>query len=281
MKRISKGNITTGIAVTSLFIAVGGPAQAAHLITGSDIKNNSITTSDVRNSSLTGTDVKNSSITTSDIKDGSLRSKDFRAGQLPKGATGAAGATGATGAKGDTGPVGPEGPSRWLLVNRAGTIEAQSGGFRIANAYPAGSAGEGNVYIESGDANLSNNGIVATIALENQYNLKGAGGLPVNNDLTMPGSDGFRTNGRNSGSDANPEFSGEITATRCMITGVVGCAPTDLVANGGDGVTTNRANYFVVSPRNSDGSLTVNDTVAGDKTNTHKRFYVIISGPKD
>ena len=62
-----------------------------------------------------------------------------------------------------------------MLVNRAGTIEAQSGGFRIANAYPAGSPGEGNVYIDSGDANLSNNGIVASLALENQYSLRARG----------------------------------------------------------------------------------------------------------
>ena len=99
-----------------------------------------------------------------------------------------------------------------MLVNRAGAIEAQSGGFRIANAYPAGSAGEGNVYIDSGDANLSNNAIVASIALENQYSLKGAGGPAVDNDV-----DGARVNGRNTAADSNPEFSGEISATRCAI----------------------------------------------------------------
>ena len=82
-----------------------------------------------------------------------------------------------------------------MLVNRAGAIEAQSGGFRIANAYPAGSAGEGNVYLDSGDANLANNGIVATIVLENQYSLKGA--APVGGTLT---------NGRNPEPDNNPEF---------------------------------------------------------------------------
>jgi hypothetical protein len=51
-------------------------------------------------------------------------------------------------------------------------IEAQSGDLRIANAYPAGS--EGDVYIDSGDANLANHGIVASIALENQYSLNPA-----------------------------------------------------------------------------------------------------------
>lgn len=281
MKRISKGNVTTGIAVTSLFIALGGPAQAAQLITGSDIKDNTVTSADVRNGSLTGVDVKSSSLTggdikggtilSSDVKDGSLLGRDFAPGQLPKGDTGA------TGAKGDTGPAGPagpEGPARWVLVNRAGAIEAQSGGFRIANAYPAGSPGEGNVYISSGDADLSNNGIVATIALENKYSLKGDGAAP---GMASPGL----INGRNTVPDGNPEFSGEITATMCALTGIVACAPVDAAANGGDGLSADRKGYFVVSPRNSDGSFTRNDSAPGAGDNTHKRFYVILSGPRD
>lgn len=276
MKRISKSTVSTGIAVTSLFIALGGPAEAAHLITGSNIKNNSVTTSDIRNNSLTTSDIRTGTLRSSDVKDGSLLGKDFAAGQLPKGATGATGATGAKGDKGDKGDQGPEGPSRWVLVNRAGTIEAQSGGFRIANAYPVGSAGEGNVYIDSGDADLSNNGIVATIALENQYSLKGDGLAPDNN------TDGSRINGRNTGADLNPEFSGEIAATKCAITNVVACAPLDTVANGGTGLTTNTNRYFVVSPRNSDGTVTINDDpMLGGDNSTHKRFYVILSGPKD
>ncbi|UTI64216.1 hypothetical protein NBH00_23115 [Paraconexibacter antarcticus] len=273
MKRISRSTASTGIAVTSLFIALGGPAEAAHLITGANIKNNSVTTSDIRNNSLTTSDIRTGTLRSSDVKDGSLLGRDFAAGQLPKGATGA---TGATGAKGDKGDIGPEGPSRWVLVNRAGAIEAQSGGFRIANAYPAGSAGEGNVYIDSGDTDLSDNAVVATIAPENQYSLKGDG-LASDN-----ATDGTRVNGRNTGADLNPEFSGEITATRCAIPNVVACAPVDTVANGGTGLSTNTGRYFVVSPRNSDGTVTVNDDpMAGGDTSTHKRFYVIFSGPKD
>ena len=45
-------------------------------------------------------------------------------------------------------------------------------------------------------------------------------------------------------------------------------------------MSTNRDRYFVVSPRTSDGGLTVNSALnAGD--NTHERFYVILSGPRD
>ena len=36
-----------------------------------------------------------------------------------------------------------------------------------------------------------------------------------------------------------------------------------------------------MSPRLSDGRVTVNDSAAGAGDNTHKRFYVILSGPRD
>lgn len=151
-----------GIAITSLFIALGGPAQAASLLTGKNI----------RNSSLTGVDVKNNSLTSADVK--GLRKGDFAQGQLPsgdRGPAGPAGANGAPGAKGAKGDVGPSGPSRWVLVDATGKIEQQSGGFRIANAYPSSGAGNanganGNVYIESGDADLTNNGIVACAPMD-------------------------------------------------------------------------------------------------------------------
>jgi len=87
--------------------------------------------------------------------------------------------------------------------------------------------------------------------------------------------------GRNTTPDSNPEFSGEITATKCAIMSVVACAPIDTLANGGTGVSTNTNRYLVVSPRNSDGGFTKNDSAPGANDNTHKRFYVILSGPKD
>lgn len=273
MKRINMSGVATGIAATSLFIALGGPAEAASLITGSNIQNGTVTGADIKNSSLTGSDVKNNGLTGLDIKnlrggditDGSLRSADFAKGQLPAGPQGPAGAPGP---KGDTGP---EGPSRWLLVNRAGQIEAQSGGFRIANAYPAlPSPGNGNVYIESGDKDLSNNGIVATIALENQYSLKEAGATGATGNA-----------GANPEADNNPEFSGEIGATKCAITGVVACAPLDTGAGVTPAPPTNANNYLVVSPRLSDGRRTSGDSAAGAGDNTRKRFYVVLSGPRD
>lgn len=57
------------------------------VVTGRDIRNNSLTTKDVRNNSLTTRDVRNRS----------LLSRDFKPGQLPAGAPGPKGDPGAPG----------------------------------------------------------------------------------------------------------------------------------------------------------------------------------------
>ncbi|MBA2512758.1 MAG: hypothetical protein H0V26_00285 [Solirubrobacterales bacterium] len=132
--------------------------------------------------------------------------------------------------------------TRWVLVNAAGEIEAQSGGFSIVVAYPAGTPAAPNVYIQSGD-DLTDNGITATIAPQNQTNQ--GGNTQTGND-TAP--------------DQNLEFSGEISATRCQIPGVVECGPAGA----------KNLSSFVVSPRLSDGQPTDADT--------RKRFYVQITG---
>ncbi len=137
--------------------------------------------------------------------------------------------------------------TRWLLVNAAGEIERQSGGFRIVAAYPANpNAANGNVYIDAGE-DLTDNGITATIALQNTDNQRGG---------TMNG-----TNGEDGNPDAgdNLEFSGEISATQCQLPGIVACAPEGA----------RNPNSFVVSPRLSNGERTTNDT--------RKRFYVMIT----
>lgn len=264
------------VSATALFVALSGTSYAVtqidrNSVGSAQIKSSAVGSSEIRSNAVRSSEIRSSAVGSSEVRNRSLRAGDFAAGQLP------AGPRGANGAKGDKGDQG-DANTRWVLVNRAGTIEAASDTrFRIANAYPAGSAGEGNVYIDSGDANLSNNGIVTSIALENAYSLKGA---PVTPAPVPPL--GTLTNGRNPEADNNPEFSGEITATKCAITGVVTCAPPDTVANGGPGtaMSTNTNRHFVVSPRNSDGTVTVNDdsTIDGDQS-THKRFYVIITGP--
>lgn len=205
------------VASAALFVALGGTsyAVATGSIDGREVKNGSLTGSDVKFRGLEGSDIKDGALAARDVKAGSLTADRFAAGQMTK-------------------------PSRWLLVNRGGQIEAQSGGFSVAASY---SETNGNVYINAGE-DLSKKGISATIALENGYDMDG---------------DGVQ-NGRAPGADNNPEFSGEISASRCAIPGIVTCGPTG----------TNTPNHLVVSPRDSDGSL----PDPGDG----KKFYVVITG---
>jgi hypothetical protein len=91
------------VASVALLLSLTGGAVAGALITGKQIKDNSVATADVTNNSLGSVDVKNESITTGDIKNGTLRTVDFASGQLPEGAPGPAGAPGAQGAPGISG----------------------------------------------------------------------------------------------------------------------------------------------------------------------------------
>jgi len=103
--RISYANV---VATLALFVALGGSSYAAILVTGKNVKDNSLTTRDVKNRSL--------------LK------KDFKAGQLPIGRRGATGAPGAQGAKGDPGTNGTNGTNGapatalWAVVGLDGTL---------------------------------------------------------------------------------------------------------------------------------------------------------------
>ncbi|CAB4703748.1 MAG: hypothetical protein F2667_05670 [Actinobacteria bacterium] len=226
------------VSVLALVVASTGTSYAAGLIGGEDIRNGSITSEDVKNRSLL--------------------SNDFKRGELP---AGEAGPVGPVGPAGETGPVGPAGAGRWVLIAADGTIEAQSGGFTLVAAYPTlpntavapadnSLRAAGNVYLNANE-DLSDNGVFATIALQNT--------VDQNADTI--------TNGRATAADANPEFSGEISVSRCNVGAPTTPAsgPTNCAPSGAQNATS-----FVVSPRNSDGTVTT--------TTTHKRFYVIITG---
>ncbi len=230
------------VAVGALVVSLGGTSYAAVQLGSSDIRDNSIQSRDIKDGTIQSRDIRDDTIRSKDIKDGTIRKKDLAPGAR------------AAGPQGPAGPVGPAGAGRWLLVNAAGEIEAQSGGFTVAAAYPtlANTAtppadnslrAAGNVYIDAGE-DLSDNGIFTVVALQNQLDQNGDGIL----------------NGRAPLPDANPEFAGEISTSACGLAGFVACAPTG----------TNNTNHFVVSPRNSDGTVTTPDT--------RKRFYVIITG---
>jgi len=82
------------LAGLALFFAIGGPSFA------SDAVGNATRL-------ITGKQIKNNSLTTRDIKNRSLLKVDFKAGQLPAGSQGPKGDKGDQGAQGDTGPAGP------------------------------------------------------------------------------------------------------------------------------------------------------------------------------
>jgi hypothetical protein len=84
-----RANAAIVIATVSLMSSLAGGAVAARLITGKQIRNDSVTGAD--------------------IKDRSLLAKDFRSGQLPAGKPGPAGPTGAAGRDGMNGRDGNNG----------------------------------------------------------------------------------------------------------------------------------------------------------------------------
>ena len=216
------------VSIMALVVASTGTSYAAGLIGSDDVRNNSLTTMDIKDKTLKGRDIKNNVIGSNKIRNGSLKERDFKAGVLKSG---------------PAGPAGPAGVGRWALVDATGAIIAQSGGFTVTAGYPAApAAANGNVYINAGE-NLANNGVIATIALQNTADLNADGVV----------------NGRQIGSDSNPEFSGEISVAVCT-PGVVNCAPAG----------TGNPNHLVVSPRNSDGSFT--------SDGARKRFYVVVTG---
>jgi hypothetical protein len=82
------------LASIALFFAIGGPSFAADGFASA-------------RKLITGKQVKNNSLTTKDVKNGSLVKADFRAGQLPSGAQGPQGPAGEQGPKGDPGAPNP------------------------------------------------------------------------------------------------------------------------------------------------------------------------------
>ncbi|MCY7396640.1 MAG: hypothetical protein LH468_10905 [Nocardioides sp.] len=187
----------------------------------------------IQNKSISASKIVKNTLGSNRIKDGKVKAKDLAPGVVKN--------------------------ARWLLVNPDGTIKAQSGGFTLVANYPTlpetapGVGNElranGNVYINAGD-DLSDNGITASVVLQNTVDQDGGAAI-----------------GRTDGPDANAEFSGEIAVSRCNVgapttpaSGPTNCAPA----------AAQNATSFVVSPRNSDGTVT-------DAAH-RKAFYVIVTG---
>lgn len=117
-------------------------------------------------------------------------------------------------------------------------IEDQSGGFTVIDAYDTNA----NAYVDAGEP-LDDNGLVATIAIQNQ----------IDQDPAMMGIQG--------------NTAGEVSVSRCQITGVVDCAPPGA----------KNANALVVSPRNSDGSPAATMSPGAGSGTATKRVYVVVT----
>jgi collagen triple helix repeat protein len=100
MRLVRKPSPALLLACVALFLAAGGPAAA-------------VNAADAAAKLMTGKQIKDNSITSKDVKNGTLVAKDFKPGVLPKllpASQAEAGARGDTGAQGPQGPVGPAGP---------------------------------------------------------------------------------------------------------------------------------------------------------------------------
>jgi hypothetical protein len=184
------------VAMVALVVAAGGTSYAALSVDSKDIERDAVKGRHVDNAGLKGKDLKDDSVSGDQIAESSL-------GQVPSAQT-------------LEGQTAADQKVRWFLLNEAGQIEEQSGGFTVLDAYQTNQ----NVYIDSGES-LVGKGLLATVAIQNQVDVNGAAG-------------------------ADPNFAGEVSVARCQVAGVVECAPAN----------SKTVNALVVSPRNSDGTAT-------------------------
>jgi hypothetical protein len=107
---LSYANVMATVAV---FIAIGGSATAAALITGNNVKNGS----------LTGADVKKGSLTTREIKNGTILSQDLKPGLSGSHAKGVN--------IGDDQPMTVQPDGVWKTIARVHTSTKSSGGLFV------------------------------------------------------------------------------------------------------------------------------------------------------
>ncbi|EHN11651.1 hypothetical protein PAI11_14560 [Patulibacter medicamentivorans] len=129
LESIRRSRLLALVTALGLVLALGGTATAAKLITGGDIKNNSITGKDVKSRSLALSD-----LSTSARK--ALRGQTGPAG--PAGpAGGPVGPKGDTGAAGPAGPAGPSGTSS-AFANAVASHVVQGAGTRVVQTLSLG-----------------------------------------------------------------------------------------------------------------------------------------------
>lgn len=75
-----RGDLALALAAVSLFVAVGGPAEAAKLIDGARLKARSIASSKLKDNSIPGGKIRNGSIGSVDIANGRVQRWDLAPG---------------------------------------------------------------------------------------------------------------------------------------------------------------------------------------------------------
>ena len=71
--RLTSGRLGVVLGALALTLALGVPSEAAKLIHGKKLKNNTVTSQKIKNQNLTGKDVKNDSLTGADVQESSLQ----------------------------------------------------------------------------------------------------------------------------------------------------------------------------------------------------------------
>lgn len=115
-KHLTPSNV---IAVAAMCVALSSTATAAVLMTGGDIKDETLTSADVKDGSLRGADIKNRSI---EVRDLSSAASSFLKGQ--------------TGPAGPVGPAGPKGDAGRSALQTLASGETIVGGFNIDTSAP-------------------------------------------------------------------------------------------------------------------------------------------------
>ncbi|MBS42102.1 MAG: hypothetical protein CMH83_02760 [Nocardioides sp.] len=82
LPRISSGRLALVVSTLALLVVTGAPSEAAKLINGKNLKNNSVTGKKIKNGSLTGADLKNNSVSGGDLKNGSVSGADLKNGSV-------------------------------------------------------------------------------------------------------------------------------------------------------------------------------------------------------
>jgi hypothetical protein len=187
--RLSYASVTATLA---LMLALGGTTAvgAQALLTGHNVKDESLTGADVQNDSLTGADIRAGSLGSnlfSSVARANLRGQTGPAG--PKGDTGATGATGPAGKGVTVTPVtGPDVSNYQNLDTLATATLADAGDYVVFASVTAHNTGGLDANFGCGilvDGNIVGGGGGVTIVAGTTATTSGVGAVPASGPVTV------------------------------------------------------------------------------------------------